>query len=56
MKFLICHSGGVSSAQCALTIAEHYDPSDMILLNHTLVLIFLSSLILSGPLSVTFSL
>jgi len=36
-RFLVCHSGGVSSAQCALTLAEKYDPSDIILLNHNII-------------------
>ncbi|TMP23759.1 hypothetical protein [Pseudoalteromonas ruthenica] len=34
MKYVICYSGGVSSAECALTCAAKYGVENIILLNH----------------------
>ena len=32
--YVICHSGGKSSAECALSVARKYGPENVILLNH----------------------
>lgn len=34
MKYVICYSGGMSSSECALTIAKKYGAENVILLNH----------------------
>lgn len=36
MKYVICHSGGISSGECALSIANKYGAENVILLNHNI--------------------
>lgn len=36
MKYVICHSGGVSSGECALSVANKYGSENVILLNHNI--------------------
>jgi len=36
MKYVICYSGGVSSGECALSVAKKYGAENVILLNHNI--------------------
>jgi len=36
MKYVICHSGGYSSATCALSVANKFGVENVVLLNHNI--------------------
>ena len=44
MKHIVCYSGGHSSAVVALNVVDRFDSSNVILLNHDIIIILVLTL------------